>query len=825
MATPESSTTITIGGNVEGNIVVGDNNFVVNTNNGTIIYKQAGPPQIRLREMAPKPPRAMRTFFGREDELADMTCHIDRQDPVILTGFEGSGKTTLIKQAANSEEARAQPNGVVFLEGIDQAGAVLGWDDLIQLLFDALFESEPQQKVSFTSARTYLSNTAPLVLLDNFKQLNDDALDSLADLFPQAPILVTQTITRAPEVYDPHKIDLLPADKAAQLFAARVKVKPEELDPEILEKLVSLLCGLPLAIVTTANVMRENGLSLEQALNALIAIQPAAAEPIKAAIERSFRFANAYLDEADRQMMAITAAAPAISTSREYLEKSNSGGAAPLAQERSSETLERVELLQANSPRLRLHPEYAALALEGFDVNVLRGQLLADLLEQLKGRASDFSFIKDELGNCLGLLAWAVKQKRWGEVVALARAVDPYLTLHGLWAAWGVILEGALSAAQALGDHAAESWALHQLGTRQVGLSAMEGAGNLANGVKLLEQALELREKFANVEGAAYTRHNLGLLVPPVIPAEPAKAPAKKRSPLRAFLLSILLLLLLLCGLVVITAGPVRAGRLKVPFVQQILPGILATYTPIPSLTPTPTATATATATPTASATATATATATQTPTVTQTATFTMTPTATRTPTPAGTATQTATPTETAFALPTAVVSVNQAYCRYGPNALYLPAADLFQGDTATVHGRNVDNNWFYLQLDKNGRYCWASGGTLTISGETKTLTVTPLKLPLSDVACDPTPIDVVRNGDSVTVSWKQCHLNLRDARGYLLEVKVCQNGLSTKQLVQTDDTSYTFKDQQSCSANSKGVLYSVDKRGYSQPFTIPWPH
>ncbi len=35
------SANIQIGGNVEGNIVVGDNNFVVNTNHGTIVYKQA----------------------------------------------------------------------------------------------------------------------------------------------------------------------------------------------------------------------------------------------------------------------------------------------------------------------------------------------------------------------------------------------------------------------------------------------------------------------------------------------------------------------------------------------------------------------------------------------------------------------------------------------------------------------------------------------------------------------------------------------------------------------------------------------------------------
>jgi hypothetical protein len=54
MANP--ATSISVAGNVEGSIVVGDNNFVVNTNYGTLVYKQAAP-QVRLRGMAPRPPR------------------------------------------------------------------------------------------------------------------------------------------------------------------------------------------------------------------------------------------------------------------------------------------------------------------------------------------------------------------------------------------------------------------------------------------------------------------------------------------------------------------------------------------------------------------------------------------------------------------------------------------------------------------------------------------------------------------------------------------------------------------------------------------------
>lgn len=48
---------IQIGGNVDGSIVVGDNNFVVNTNHGTIVNKQAAP-QVRGRGFDSQPLRA-----------------------------------------------------------------------------------------------------------------------------------------------------------------------------------------------------------------------------------------------------------------------------------------------------------------------------------------------------------------------------------------------------------------------------------------------------------------------------------------------------------------------------------------------------------------------------------------------------------------------------------------------------------------------------------------------------------------------------------------------------------------------------------------------
>lgn len=59
MAAPVS---IQVKGDIEGSIVIGDNNFVVNHNHGTIIHKQTAP-QVRPRTMKPRPSRTPRGFL------------------------------------------------------------------------------------------------------------------------------------------------------------------------------------------------------------------------------------------------------------------------------------------------------------------------------------------------------------------------------------------------------------------------------------------------------------------------------------------------------------------------------------------------------------------------------------------------------------------------------------------------------------------------------------------------------------------------------------------------------------------------------------------
>jgi hypothetical protein len=91
-----------------------------------------------------------------------------------------------------------------------------------------------------------------------------------------------------------------------------------------------------------------------------------------------------------------------------------------------------------------------------------------------------------ELGQVLGTLEWALNRNRWNDVLALGHAIDRYLTLHGLWDAWGQVADQVLQAARANHNHSAEAWALHQLGTRAVSTDRSQA-------IDLLKQALHLR--------------------------------------------------------------------------------------------------------------------------------------------------------------------------------------------------------------------------------------------------------------------------------------------------------------------------------------------
>ncbi|MFQ5923685.1 MAG: hypothetical protein ACE5M4_12660 [Anaerolineales bacterium] len=234
---------------------------------------------------------------------------------------------------------------------------------------------------------------------------------------------------------------------------------------------------------------------------------------------------------------------------------------------------------------------------------------------------------------------------------------------------------------------------------------------------------------------------------------------------------------------------------------------------------PTETPTATdlpPTETPTATATHTPTLTLTPSPTITSTPTIT--PTASFTPT----ATETATPTHTPTPPPPEITADVNLNCRYGPNSAYLYAWGVDEGKTATLDGRNYESTWLWVQPWDAIFHCWvtASGATANIDLSTVPVVYPPL-LTNSSIA-PPKGVGASRSGSSVTISWSAAPPAVE--LGYLIEARICSGGYPIDVAYTTTNTSYTVKDDTSCSADSYGQVRVQNKLGYSTAVSISWP-
>jgi hypothetical protein len=165
-----------------------------------------------------------------------------------------------------------------------------------------------------------------------------------------------------------------------------------------------------------------------------------------------------------------------------------------------------------------------------------------------------------------------------------------------------------------------------------------------------------------------------------------------------------------------------------------------------------------------------------------------------------------------------------QANCRYGPGTAYLYAYGLFTGDTGTVWGRSVSGTWLYVNPDGINYGCWLAASVVEVVGDVMALRVAQVRLPHSTLYGSPGGVKAVREGNKVIVTWNRVAMTEDDDRGYLIEANVCQNGILVWMAVHTSETTYTFTDDTNCKEKSTGLLYTVEKHGYTDPVKIPWP-
>ena len=211
------------------------------------------------------------------------------------------------------------------------------------------------------------------------------------------------------------------------------------------------------------------------------------------------------------------------------------------------------------------------------------------------------------------------------------------------------------------------------------------------------------------------------------------------------------------------------------------------------------------------------------------------TPTSTQTPLPSATLTRTPTPSPTStptITLPPTEAQLiatakSQAFCRYGPSTAFLPNVDIFQGDTMVVNGRYQYGGWLWVRPDKADRSCWIAASLVEPVIDLSTLLIIDYAalLPITNAIAPPDNVSAVRNGSTVSISWDPIEVSPEGARGYLIDVFVCQGGAYIHFIANPEGAPYNITDQaNTCPGPSGGLLYGAAATGYTQPVTIPWP-
>jgi hypothetical protein len=213
----------------------------------------------------------------------------------------------------------------------------------------------------------------------------------------------------------------------------------------------------------------------------------------------------------------------------------------------------------------------------------------------------------------------------------------------------------------------------------------------------------------------------------------------------------------------------------------------------------------------------------------------TISPTPTNTSTLASTSTSTLTPTIPPTSTPTLTSTyailrgtvLEQANCRYGPGAAYLYKYGLYPGNNIEIIGRNELGTWIVIQAIGGNNPCWVKASLMDIHGNVMSVAPASLPLPQSPYYGPVTGVWADRSGNSVIITWDPINLRAGDDSlqyPYLIEAWLCQKGQFSFLPIGAWETILTVQDEPGCAEQSHARIYGVEKHGYTNWVTVPWP-
>ena len=188
-------------------------------------------------------------------ELAAAVSALDAGLPVEVSGEPGIGKTAVLRQLAHQSPAVSFVDGLVYVSARHQLSA-----DLLQLLFDAFYESDTICKPTDAEIRWGLHEKRALILLDDVA-LTEHELERVLDIAPRSAFAVVTRERRLLGEARSLPLTGLPAEDALALLVREIERPLEEPERPAAADLCAAVGGHPLRILQAAALIRERGLS------------------------------------------------------------------------------------------------------------------------------------------------------------------------------------------------------------------------------------------------------------------------------------------------------------------------------------------------------------------------------------------------------------------------------------------------------------------------------------------------------------------------------------------------------------------------------------
>ncbi len=577
---------ISIGGNVTDSVIVnGNDNFVIkidSVNGGVVnIIKPSDKPKYSAR---PAPveikPRAFPALLDRENEFELLKKAAQYSNPVSVWGKDGVGKTAFIRYLAHTLDAGNFTSGLVY---INAAG--LGYEDLLQALFDAFFDSDLSYKPTTAGIIQALQNIKGLIFLDDVKIGRDESA-SILDAAPNS-VFILSSIERSlwgEGIVIP--LRGLPESESLKLFEKELSRPLNEQEKATVIKICAMLQGHPLQILQTASLVRDGAISIENLLNEIVN------EKVE---DKSMTYIGmANLNDSEKQILALLAAAGGNIVALEHIKGIFKDGGG----EKDIQRLIALGLVQAHSPRFSVTSTLASSISAAWDLSSWQDVLLSYAINWLSQQPAS-ALVEESSGLLIHTIKDAGERKKWRKVIQLGRALEKFMVLYKRWQTWSDILNLILTAANALNDKAVQAWALHQLGSRALFL------GYAGEAKTFLTQALNIRQAIGDKAGMAVTRHNIDTLNGIAAPLKGNASGCKKYLTYGCGGAAVITMLAMIAVIIIYFLLP-NNGSVDYPATVVLPTIIIPTETRIPTITKSPTITVTGTQLPTHTPTATA---------------------------------------------------------------------------------------------------------------------------------------------------------------------------------------------------------------------------